>query len=234
MRGAIDARLASAPGGSTAPNPMPRPILPTSPHHIFVGSMGTMGSMGPERPLRHRAPTGGRFAPGRHGAVGPGAGPAPIHRPRGGDLVRRGDGMISDLRTLGASWTFHCDLSDRGRLIVSLRRPLPAGLPADRPDRIARNGPVQDRPGGRPQSVPRFAMRPDPWPPPVRLVLIAHPVRPRSHPGGPTPAVRSGQGRPTPARARPTVWPGAVGGSSYHEIRRPTEVPADPYRPDGG
>ncbi len=168
------------------------------------------------------------------GPSGPGAGPAPIHRPRGGDLVRRGDGMISDLRTLGASWTFHCDLSDRGRLIVSLRRPLPAGLPADRPDRIARNGPVQDRPGGRPQSVPRFAMRPDPWPPPVRLVLIAHPVRPRSHPGGPTPAVRSGQGRPTPARARPTVWPGAVGGSSYHEIRRPTEVPADPYRPDGG
>ncbi len=45
------------------------------------------------------------------GPEGAGAGPASIHRPRGGDPVRGGNGATSNFATIGVSWTLNGDSS---------------------------------------------------------------------------------------------------------------------------
>jgi hypothetical protein len=108
MRGVIDAFLRLAPGGPIGSNPAPRPMVPTFPHHNFVGPMGSMGSMGstgPGRPRGSRAPAGGPSLPVLMRPEVRRAGPAPIHRPSVGDSVNWGSRAISHVGTIGATWT---------------------------------------------------------------------------------------------------------------------------------
>jgi hypothetical protein len=83
-------------------------MLHSFPLSVFVCSMC---SMGPHGPLRDRAPAEEPLAPGPHGAVGPRGLTGPDPRTPRRRPGQPGNGVISDLRTIGASGTLDGDLS---------------------------------------------------------------------------------------------------------------------------